>query len=497
MKKCSFCGLSIDFAERFIEGQNNVFICNKCVDKCYNLLHKNSGSKPKIDDNSESKKEQSQTAQKIQKEERTLSELLQELNNLIGLQIVKNEVSTIISQIKIKKAREEKGLSQVPTSNHLVFMGNPGTGKTTVARLLGHIYNRLGLLSKGQLVEVDKSGLVAGYIGQTAIKTQKVIEESMGGILFIDEAYSLVAEGTGGFGKEAIDTLLKAMEDNRDNFIVIVAGYSNLMDGFLKSNPGLQSRFNNFIHFEDYDAEQLYEIFVGICKKYRYIVEPSSIDYLKQHFADLYKNRGENYANARDVRNFFEKALRKQANRLASYGDLTNDELLTITKEDLFGVGEKKQKPDEYDMQNYFWNELQKQLKNKGYNIYTRDFSKDVSKYYKKAKNRHRWFGFEFGIYKNANFKISIDDHFYYGFTPNNKQFVELVLKISSLFKENERWSGWKHSDKFDLDFWNLNSAGFEQLSDADKRENFIKGLASEIDLYIKEFIKKAKESGI
>jgi len=274
------------------------------------------------------------TAQ-IPKSDRALDKLLSELNSLVGLSGVKGEISTIINQIKIRKKREERGLSQVVTSNHLVFTGNPGTGKTTVARLLGKIYNSLGLLSKGQLVEVDRGDLVGQYIGHTAIKTKEVIDRAMGGILFIDEAYSLVVKGSSNdFGNEAISTLLKAMEDNRENFIVIVAGYPEPMNDFLKSNPGLQSRFNNFVEFEDYNPEELYEIFAGMCKD-KYIIELNSLEYFKQYFTDLYNNRSENYANGRDVRNSFEKAIKRQANRLARYDNLTDDELLTLTKEDI------------------------------------------------------------------------------------------------------------------------------------------------------------------
>jgi len=189
------------------------------------------------------------------------------------------------------------------------------------------------------LVETDKSGLVAGYLGQTALKTKEIADKAMGGILFIDEAYSL-SEDNNSFGKEAIDTLLKIMEDNREDFIVIVAGYPNEMKKFLKSNPGLESRFNNFINFEDYNAIELYEIFEGMCKKHKYVLENATIEPLKQYFSNLYemKNGDVNYANARDVRNFFEKTLKRQSNRLASLGNnLTRDELVTITKEDLFG----------------------------------------------------------------------------------------------------------------------------------------------------------------
>ena len=266
-----------------------------------------------------------------------LDSLLKELNSLIGLSKVKDEVNTLINLVKIRKLRESQGLKQIPISLHLVFSGNPGTGKTTVARLLAKIYKQLGILSKGQLIETDRSGLVAGYVGQTALKTQEVIEKAKGGILFIDEAYSLTSSSdSNDFGKEAVDTLLKAMEDMREDFIVIVAGYPDLMKQFLKSNPGLESRFNNFIYFEDYQPEDLFEIFKSMCKEKDFIVSENLNDPILDYFDNIYKNKDDSYANARTVRNFFEKAIKKQTNRIAKLDNPSKKDLQELLYEDLF-----------------------------------------------------------------------------------------------------------------------------------------------------------------
>lgn len=270
-------------------------------------------------------------------EDKSLQELLNELNGLIGLDDIKQDVQSLINLIQIRKIREKRNLKQQPMSLHLVFMGNPGTGKTTVARLLARIYNKIGVLSQGQLVEVDRSGLVGGYVGQTALKVQDVVKSAIGGILFIDEAYSLTSNKDGNdYGREAIDTLLKAMEDHRDNFIVIVAGYTNLMESFLESNPGLKSRFNKYLFFKDYTPEELYDIFEKMCKDYKYTITDEAQEYIKDYFERRYMYRNENFANGRDVRNFFEKTLINQANRLSNKGsNLTDTELSELILSDV------------------------------------------------------------------------------------------------------------------------------------------------------------------
>ena len=264
----------------------------------------------------------------------SLDECLEELNKLVGLEKVKKDVSSLINMVQIRKLRQERGIKQPAMSLHLVFSGNPGTGKTTVARLLAQIYHEIGLLSKGHLIETDRSGLVGGYVGQTAIKTQEVIKSALGGILFIDEAYSLAQESENDYGKEAIDTLLKAMEDHRDDLIVIVAGYPALMEKFLYSNPGLESRFNKFIYFEDYNDIELYEIFMLMCQDSNLSLDEGAEDYLKQYFKKVYENRSKNFANGRAVRNLFEEVITNQANRLAPQSDITDEELNTLTYED-------------------------------------------------------------------------------------------------------------------------------------------------------------------
>ena len=276
-----------------------------------------------------------ETVQENEPEE-TLEELLEDLNDLTGLTKVKEDLNSLINLLKVHKMRMDRGLPQTSVSLHMVFTGNPGTGKTTVARMMSKIYRQLGVLSKGHLVEVDRSGLVSGYVGQTAIKTKKVIDSALGGVLFIDEAYALTpAGGSNDFGIEAVNTLLKAMEDNRDDFVVIVAGYPELMDDFLESNPGLRSRFNKQILFEDYTAEELVDIFSGICGKSFYEVTDDAMECVRNFFTDRCAQKLPGFANGRDVRNYFEKALTNQANRLAAMCDVTDSDLVTITLDDV------------------------------------------------------------------------------------------------------------------------------------------------------------------
>ncbi len=259
----------------------------------------------------------------------------EELNALIGLTTVKEEIKTLTNFIKIQQQREAKGLKTSQPSYHCVFTGNPGTGKTTVARIIAGIYKELGVLKKGHLVETDRSGLVAEYVGQTALKTNEIIDSALGGVLFIDEAYSLASSGDNDYGKEAIATLLKRMEDDRDHLVVILAGYTDEMKEFIHSNSGLRSRFSRYIEFPDYSAEELYRIFELKAKRFDYTISEDAENRLKNHFNAIVDKKDKNFGNARFVRNFFEKTLEQQANRLASESNLTIQKLTEIKSEDI------------------------------------------------------------------------------------------------------------------------------------------------------------------
>jgi SpoVK/Ycf46/Vps4 family AAA+-type ATPase len=277
------------------------------------------------------------------------NEILKKLDNLVGLEEVKNKVRGFLAGIPIDKMKQEEGLPIPPVSYHLVFTGNPGTGKSTVARILAEIYKGMGILSKGTLKEAGRSDLVAAHIGETAIKTKGVIDEAKGGILFIDEAYSLtVNRGAGDFGFEAVDTLVQEMENNRDDLIVIVAGYPAEMQEFLKSNPGLPSRFTKAIEFPDYKPEEMMEIFARLCGKHGHSLTEDAAAFAKTHFEKIYKLQTKNFGNARDVRQFFEDSLGRLKNRLAQDRGLNTApdrkrKLSTFEIEDLMTENELKE----------------------------------------------------------------------------------------------------------------------------------------------------------
>lgn len=260
---------------------------------------------------------------------------MNQLHQLVGLDLVKKEIATLVNFIEIRKMREAKGMKAPDLSYHCVFTGNPGTGKTTVARILANVYRELGLLKSGHLVETDRSGLVAEYVGQTAIKTNKIVDSALDGVLFIDEAYSLVTDAGSDFGKEAISTLLKRMEDDRNRLIVILAGYTDEMKHFIDSNPGLQSRFNRYLEFEDYSEDELLQIFLDNLKRYDYFITNKAEEKLRLLISKAVITKDRNFGNARWVRNIFEKTLETQANRLAAEGNISNEALITITEDDI------------------------------------------------------------------------------------------------------------------------------------------------------------------
>ena len=263
------------------------------------------------------------------------SDPMSELSSLIGLKKVKDVVLRLSNFIKVQQKRQSQGLKPSTISYHCVFTGNPGTGKTTVARIIARIYRELGILKSGHLVETDRSGLVAEYVGQTAVKTNKIIDSAIDGVLFIDEAYTLTGGGNNDFGMEAIATLLKRMEDDRDRLVVILAGYDDEMDSFLESNPGLKSRFNRHLHFEDYTVDELLEIFISQAVHQEYEIAESVKDEVRNIICRAVSVKDNSFGNARYIRNLFEKTLENQAMRLADIPAVSKSQLQEILPEDL------------------------------------------------------------------------------------------------------------------------------------------------------------------
>lgn len=318
--KCSFCEREMP-NKLFSGAQSGVYICHDCIEAGYKMIQA-------------AKKPAHQPAEANTSSAANTPSVATDLDALVGLASVKEEIKTLSNFLKIQQKRKEQGLKASSISYHCVFTGNPGTGKTTVARIVAQIYKDLGILSKGHLVETDRAGLVGEYVGHTAVKTNNIIDSALDGVLFIDEAYSLIGSGND-FGKEAIATLLKRMEDDRDRLVVILAGYSNEMQDFINTNPGLQSRFNRYIEFPDYSADELLQIFEKNIQKYDYQLDDEALAAMEVYFQYAVDNKDANFGNGRFVRNVFEKTLERQANRLSTDPDLDMDELTRITLLDL------------------------------------------------------------------------------------------------------------------------------------------------------------------
>ena len=280
--------------------------------------------------------ESSETGAQSPRAPSDLKDALAQLDALVGMDCVKQEIRTLVNFLSVQSRRVERQMSRTPLSLHAVFCGPPGTGKTTVARLLGHIYRAMGFLAKGHVIETDRAGLVASYVGQTSAKVDALVSQALDGVLFIDEAYALKPENCASdYGQEAIDILLKRMEDSRDRLVVIVAGYTDEMDRFLEANPGVRSRFNRYFRFEDYSPDELCMIFERFCSSEKFVLTPGARNKLRSLFQSLFAARDRMFGNGRLARNVFEKAVESQANRIAAMAPLTDELLTTLSEEDI------------------------------------------------------------------------------------------------------------------------------------------------------------------
>ena len=281
----------------------------------------------------------------VDSDTKTLQDLLDELNALVGLEKVKNKVQDLIVYQKVQKMRREKNLHSAKSTLHLAFTGNPGTGKTTVARIVGRIYQKIGLLSKGHFVEVSRTDLIAGYQGQTALKVKKVIEQAKGGVLFIDEAYSITEnDHSDSYGRECLTELTKALEDYREDLVVIVAGYTEPMNKFFESNPGLKSRFNTFIEFDDYTPNELDEILMSMCKSNDYALDNEAKEKIHLYFEQQTSSKDDNFANGRLVRNLYDDLVMNHARRVINIANPGSEELSTIKAIDFISMDDEIKK---------------------------------------------------------------------------------------------------------------------------------------------------------
>lgn len=315
--------------------EEDIHCLNNHIQMLYNELH-HIGSKKSGDFSSKGKGKKKSRDSEHKEPLPDYETCLIQLQQMIGLDSVKKEVKTLTNLVRVNQMRKDRQMPVVSGAHHLVFLGNPGTGKTTIARMISKIYHSLGMLSKGHLIETERSRLVAGYVGQTAQQVQEVVEEALGGILFIDEAYSLVSSRhEHDFGYEAVDTLIKLMEDHREDLIVIVAGYPDKMHEFIKANPGLQSRFNKYISFPDYNSQELINIFLLMCQKNQYMVTQIIEDYMIGAFDKIIKDASDSFGNGRTVRNIFEKAIEFHANRVIEIEEPNDEDLSEFCLNDI------------------------------------------------------------------------------------------------------------------------------------------------------------------